>query len=281
VAPLTDFHFHLGPGLDEVWAPAADLDAWLAEMDRHGVGRLWTMPYRHAITYEVATGNAFVLRAAAARPDRLVPVRRAALPVDLGYELRAEAAALAAQYAASPPVAAAGAARIAFHKWRAQRGGSDRVRRGPGGEAFRALKFHDLQDGSLTPDMWVAVQREYRLAVLHINPFKLEHLLRLAPIAGDFAVVVAHLGAFTLIPEQLDKALDLAARHPGLYLDTSAIFALPFLDAAVARVPDRLVFGTDGPCFPLAAALSVVRAAGAEDRLRANGRELAERVLCS
>jgi predicted TIM-barrel fold metal-dependent hydrolase len=70
MAEMIDGHRHLGRGVDM----DDDLDSILADMDEHGVSRTVLIPTDREIAVHNRAGNDAVLAAAAAHPDRLLPM---------------------------------------------------------------------------------------------------------------------------------------------------------------------------------------------------------------
>ncbi len=60
-------------------------------------------------------------------------------------------------------------------------------------------------------------------------------------------LILAHLGAFPAQEDLLEQAIDLAAREPRVYLDTSGIWETRLLARALDAVPRKLLFGSDAP----------------------------------
>lgn len=60
-------------------------------------------------------------------------------------------------------------------------------------------------------------------------------------------VILAHLGAFPFEESLLRDAVAIAARHDLVYLDTSGAWHSEFLRYAAARVPEKVLFGSDAP----------------------------------
>ena len=82
-------------------------------------------------------------------------------------------------------------------------------------------------------------------------------------------LILAHLGAFPAEADLLDEALDLAETEPRVYLDTSGIWECSILEKAIARVPRKLIFGSDCPLTHPAVALRQVTARIPDGGLRA------------
>jgi predicted TIM-barrel fold metal-dependent hydrolase len=59
---------------------------------------------------------------------------------------------------------------------------------------------------------------------------------------------MAHLGSFSSQnwSEHL-AAIDVAKRYPNVYLETSSVILWKYLEMAAREVPDKLIFGSDGP----------------------------------
>ena len=52
----------------------------------------------------------------------------------------------------------------------------------------------------------------------------------------------------------LEDAIEVAQRHPNVYLDTSGAWVSGFVEHAVDQVPRKLIFGSDAPlAHPLVA----------------------------
>lgn len=120
----------------------------------------------------------------------------------------------------------------------------------------RGVKFHpttSLANPAAEPTLAV-LHRAAELglpALFHCgdDPFTTPQVFGLAAEAvPECAIVMAHMGGYL----HVDDAIDVASRHPNLYLETSA---MPYPDAirkAIDRLgPDRVIFGSDGPgCNP-------------------------------
>lgn len=60
-------------------------------------------------------------------------------------------------------------------------------------------------------------------------------------------ILLAHLGSFPCSAECLQDAVALAAEHPRVFLETSAVGLTGFIDYAVRRVPEKILFASDMP----------------------------------
>ena len=60
--------------------------------------------------------------------------------------------------------------------------------------------------------------------------------------------VMAHLGSFSSQnwSEHL-AAIDTAKRYPNVYLETSSVILWRYLEMASREIPEKLIFGSDGP----------------------------------
>src|SRR5690606_9321852 len=124
------------------------------------------------------------------------------------------------------------------------------------GRGVRGVKFHPtttLAHPAEAPTLAV-LRRAAELglpALFHCgdDPFTTPQVFGLAAEAvPECAIVMAHMGGYL----HVEDAIDVASRHPNLYLETSA---MPYPDAireAIQRLgPDRVIFGSDGPgCNP-------------------------------
>ncbi len=82
--------------------------------------------------------------------------------------------------------------------------------------------------------------------------------------ALDGPVVLAHLGSWPCAADELEYALELAARDPRVHLETSGASIGNFVRVAAERVPERLLFGSNRPmCATLVQLMHV--AASIED----------------
>ena len=77
------------------------------------------------------------------------------------------------------------------------------------------------------------------------------------------AFVLPHLGSFADDWRAQRTVVDLLARHPNVYTDTSGVRRFDLLAEAVRRAgPRKVLFGTDGPWLHPAVELAKVRALG-------------------
>jgi hypothetical protein len=79
----------------------------------------------------------------------------------------------------------------------------------------------------------------------------------------DVAFVIPHLGSFSDDWRAQRAVIDILARHPNLYTDTSGIRRFDLLAEAVRRAgPQKVLFGSDGPWLHPAVELSKVHELG-------------------
>jgi predicted TIM-barrel fold metal-dependent hydrolase len=79
----------------------------------------------------------------------------------------------------------------------------------------------------------------------------------------DVAFVIPHLGSFADDWRAQRAVIDLLARHPNVYADTSGVRRFDLLAEAVRRGgPQKVLFGTDGPWLHPGVELSKVYALG-------------------
>jgi len=77
------------------------------------------------------------------------------------------------------------------------------------------------------------------------------------------AFVIPHLGSFADDWRAQQTVIDLLARHPNVYADTSGVRRFDLLAEALRRAgPRKVLFGSDGPWLHPAVELSKVRVLG-------------------
>jgi predicted TIM-barrel fold metal-dependent hydrolase len=120
------------------------------------------------------------------------------------------------------------------------------VRRAVRGWGFRGIKVH-AADALPTREVCEAA-RAHRVPIL-VDVAGRAHLLHmLAPQYPDVAFVVAHLGSFADDWRAQQQMVDILARYPNVYSDTSGVRRFDYLVEAVRRAgPGKLLFGSDGP----------------------------------
>ena len=70
----------------------------------------------------------------------------------------------------------------------------------------------------------------------------------IAPAYPQITFFMAHLGNFSSQnwSEHL-AAIDAAKRYPNVYLETSSVILWRYLEMASREIPEKLIFGSDGP----------------------------------
>lgn len=148
-------------------------------------------------------------------------------------------------------------------------------------DGFAGVKLLPHLDGLPDDALLDEIDRR-RLPVLvhggvHVPPRWIErHLVR--RLRGP--VIIAHLGSFPCDGGLVRQAVELAQRHPHVVLDTSGVWISEFLRHAAARVPEKLLFGSDAPlASPAAAWAQVAASIRDDDLLRRIGGETARRLF--
>ena len=80
------------------------------------------------------------------------------------------------------------------------------------------------------------------------HPPKVADFHLIASAYPQITFIMAHLGSFSSQnwSEHL-AAIDAAKRYPNVYLETSSVILWRYLEMAAREVPDKLIFGSDGP----------------------------------
>jgi len=120
------------------------------------------------------------------------------------------------------------------------------VRRAVREWGFRGIKVHG-SEAQPTREVCEAA-RACRVPVL-VDVTGRPHVLHmLAPQYPDVTFVVAHLGSFWDDWRAQQQTVDILARYPNVYADTSGVRRFDYLAEAVQRAgAGKLLFGTDGP----------------------------------
>ena len=116
---------------------------------------------------------------------------------------------------------------------------------------FKGIKMHK---GEVTMAEYVTdpiLDLAGRLGVTCLIDFKgeVEDLDRMASAFPDTKILVAHMGRYNCVDENLDQAfIDVAGRHENVYLDISGVPLIwKIIDAVEQLGAAKVVFGTDGP----------------------------------
>jgi hypothetical protein len=134
---------------------------------------------------------------------------------------------------------------------------------------FRGVKLHPLLDGyhpddpAVHPIIELLLERDLP-ALIHCGhpiftlPWSIEELIRRYPAAR---IVLGHMGHGNIV--YINAAIDVAARNPNVYLETSGMPMHSKIREAVERVgPDRVVYGSDTPFHHPSVELTKVRVSG-------------------
>ena len=147
------------------------------------------------------------------------------------------------------------------------------------GSKFRGVKLHPLLDGyhpddpAVHPIIELLIERDLP-ALIHCGhpiftlPWSIEELVVRYPAAK---IILGHMGHGNII--YINAAIDVAARHPNVYLETSGMPMHSKIREAVERVGnDRVLYGSDTPFHHPSVELAKVRVSGLST-------DLTERVL--
>lgn len=144
---------------------------------------------------------------------------------------------------------------------------------------FRGIKLHPLLDGyhpndpAVHPLIELLLERDLPVLIhcghpIFTLPWSIEELIVNFPEAK---VVLGHMGHGNIV--YINAAIDVAARNPNVYLETSGMPMHTKIKEAVERVgPGRVLYGSDTPFHHPAVEIAKVRLSGLEP-------ELVERVL--
>jgi len=80
------------------------------------------------------------------------------------------------------------------------------------------------------------------------HPPKVADFHMIAASYPRITFIMAHLGSFSSQnwSEHL-AAIDVAKRYPNVYLETSSVILWRYLEMAAREIPEKLIFGSDGP----------------------------------
>lgn len=124
---------------------------------------------------------------------------------------------------------------------------------------FVGVKVH-RHDGRITREVCEAA-RAFSLPVLYDVMGEVSVVELLATEYPDISFIIPHLGSFSDDWRAQLALIDLLARHPNIYADTSGVRRFDLLEQAIKRAgPGKVLFGTDGPWLHPAVELSKVRA---------------------
>lgn len=150
---------------------------------------------------------------------------------------------------------------------------------------FRGLKVH-AADHRLSREACDAAAR-FRLPMIYDVFGKPAPIDLIAPEYRSVAFIIPHLGSFGDDYRAHAQVIDLIARHPNVFTDTSGVRRFDYLVEAVRRAgPRKIIFGSDGPWLHPGLELQKIRLLGlardAEEAiLGGNIRRLLARVRVS
>jgi len=157
----------------------------------------------------------------------------------------------------------------------------DELRRGIEDNGLRGLKIYSQPGGPLggygvifsianPAEMpLIAAAAELRCPVLaHCTPDECDRVMSEVP---DVILVMAHSGGLPPALGDWHRAIDVARRHPNVYLDTASSAAdLGFIEAAVAALgAERVIYGSDIPLLDPWTQLAKVTGAEISDEAKA------------
>jgi predicted TIM-barrel fold metal-dependent hydrolase len=112
---------------------------------------------------------------------------------------------------------------------------------------------------------------------LHVGDFPMFGV-HLDPAYPDAKIILGHMGHGNIV--YINAAIDIAARHPNVYLETSGMPMHSKIAEAVKRVGDRVLYGSDAPFHDPAVEMLKVRVSGlGEAAVRAVLHDNAERLF--
>jgi len=140
---------------------------------------------------------------------------------------------------------------------------------------FRGLKVH-RHDARLTREV-CEVAKAFGLPILYDVMGEVAPVELVASEYPDVALIIPHLGSFADDWRAQRALLDVLARHPNVFADTSGVRRFDLLEEAVERAgAGKLLFGSDGPWLHPGVEIAKVRALGLapEDERRVLGGNL-------
>jgi predicted TIM-barrel fold metal-dependent hydrolase len=224
---VIDGHRHLGRGVDI----DEDVDQILADMDEHGVSMAVVVPSDREIAVDNRVGNDAVLAAAAAHPDRLLPMAT----VNPWYGTRA-----------------------VTELRRAVQGGAVGLKLHPALQGF--LLCHEMVHPV------VAECQASRLPIyVHTGTPPFAQPLQLVELARTFPEAVFIMGHAGSTDFKAD-ALAAAVGAPNIVVETSWTLPRRLAQLVEAYGADRVMFGSDAPLSSLGLELANHWAAGLATR---------------
>jgi predicted TIM-barrel fold metal-dependent hydrolase len=130
---------------------------------------------------------------------------------------------------------------------------------------FRGIKVH-RHDGRISREICDAA-RAWSLPVLYDVMGEVSSAELLAESYRDVDFIIPHLGSFGDDWRAQRSLIDILARHPNVYTDTSGVRRFDLLAEAICRAgPEKVLFGSDGPWLHPALELAKIRLLGLAPR---------------
>ena len=127
--------------------------------------------------------------------------------------------------------------------------------------AFQGIKTH-RHDARITREV-CEVAQAFKLPLLYDVMGEVSTVELLANEYPEVAFIIPHLGSFADDWKAQLAFIDLLARHPNIYTDTSGVRRFDLLVEALRRAgPRKVLFGSDGPWLHPGIELEKVRALG-------------------
>jgi uncharacterized protein len=151
---------------------------------------------------------------------------------------------------------------------------------------FLGVKMHPLLDGyhpndpAVHPLIELLIERDLPVLIhcghpIFTLPWSIEELIVAYPEAK---IILGHMGHGNIV--YINAAIDIAARHPNVYLETSGMPMHSKIAEAVKRVGDRVLYGSDAPFHDPAVEMLKVRVSGLDEAsIRAVLHDNAERLF--
>jgi uncharacterized protein len=137
----------------------------------------------------------------------------------------------------------------------------DMIREAVEEHGFRGIKVHK-HDARITREICEAA-RAWSLPVLYDVMGEIAPVELLAAEYRDVDFIIPHLGSFADRWDAQLALIDVLARHPNVYADTSGVQRFDHLVEAVRRAgAHKIIFGSDGPWFHPGVELHKIRLLG-------------------
>jgi hypothetical protein len=101
---------------------------------------------------------------------------------------------------------------------------------------------------------------ELRIPIL-VHPDSVDRLVPIVAANPQVPFILAHLGSFASGTwREHVRAIEAAGRFPNLFLDTSSVVFVRYLEQAARELPaTKLIFGSDGPLLDARVELHKIR----------------------